>query len=113
MSDEVTKCTEALVHAIVESEEYQSYRKYEDELDRMPELKEQIDEFRIRNFNMQRQEGVDLFEAVDQLEREYEQLRRDSFANAYLEAELSLCRMLQNVQKALAENLSISVPEEV
>lgn len=112
MSKEVARCTEALVQALLNSEEYKSYLKYQEELNQKPDLRNQIDEYRIKNFYLQNQEGVDLFDAVDQLDREYEQLRRDAFVNAYLEAELSVCRMMQNIQKTITENLSISVPEE-
>lgn len=113
MANEVIRCTETLINAMRNSEEYQTYLKYEEELNQKPELRQRIDEFRSRNYRLQKQEGVDLYDAVDHLEREYEHLRRDTFVNGYLEAELAVCRMMQNVQIAMVESLNISIPEEV
>ncbi|HIU76801.1 MAG TPA: YlbF family regulator [Candidatus Pelethocola excrementipullorum] len=113
MANEVIRCTEALINAMMSSDEYQTYLKYEEELKQKPELRQRIDEFRSRNYRLQKQEGVDLYDAVDNLEREYEHLRRDTFANGYLEAELAVCRMMQNVQIAMVKSLNISIPDEV
>lgn len=113
MSSEVIRCTKELVNAMLGSEEYKTYLQYEEELNHKPELRARINEFRSRNFHLQKQEGVDLYDAVDHLEREYEHLRRDTFANGYLEAELAVCRMMQNVQNSIVESMNISIPEEV
>lgn len=113
MSGDVVKCTEALVHAMLNSEEYQNYQRYEGELRSKPKLREQVDEFRIRNYHLQRQEGIDLYEEVDNLEREFEHVRKNALANAYLEAELAVCKMMQDTQTALVKSLNISIPDEV
>ena len=103
MTNNVAGCMEALIQALLESEEYQNYFRYEEELNKDSELRRRVDEFRGKNFRLQRQEGIDLFEAVDHLESEY----------AYLEAELTMCKTMQKIHNELMERIPISVPDEV
>lgn len=111
--DKIEECTKALLDAVEESEDYTRYRKLQEQLDQQPELKKKIDEFRIRNYNLQREENIDLFEAVDQLEAEYTELRKDTLVNAYLESELSVCRRMQRIMNTFSEKLMISIPEQL
>lgn len=78
MTNNVAGCMEALIQALLESEEYQNYFRYEEELNKDSELRRRVDEFRGKNFRLQRQEGIDLFEAVDHLESEYVELRSNA-----------------------------------
>lgn len=96
MTNNVAGCMEALIQALLESEEYQNYFRYEEELNKDSELRRRVDEFRGKNFRLQRQEGIDLFEAVD-----------------HLEAELTMCKTMQKIHNELMERIPISVPDEV
>lgn len=40
-----------IIHEILNSEEYREYRRLQSEIDRTPDLKRQVDEFRMRNLN--------------------------------------------------------------
>ena len=110
MTNNVAGCMEALIQALLESEEYQNYFRYEEELNKDSELRRRVDEFRGKNFRLQRQEGIDLFEAVDHLESEYVELRSNALVNAYLEAELDVCRMLQQVQEQFRNGIDLNIP---
>lgn len=101
MTNNVAGCMEALIQALLESEEYQNYFRYEEELNKDSELRRRVDEFRGKNFRLQRQEGIDLFEAVDHLESEYVELRSNALVNAYLEAELTMCKTMQKIHNSL------------
>lgn len=96
MTNNVAGCMEALIQALLESEEYQNYFRYEEELNKDSELRRRVDEFRGKNFRLQRQEGIDLFEAVD-----------------HLESELTMCKTMQKIHNELMERIPISVPDEV
>ena len=45
------------------------------------------------------------------LERDSYALRKSEKANAYLEAELEVCKMVQKVQDCISEAIRIGVPE--
>ena len=94
-----------------ESREYQNYLWMEQEISKDPELKRRIDDYRIRNYHLQLSEEVDLFDAVDALERDFYDLRKNEKANAYLEAELAVFKMIQKVQQRITDEIFVFVPE--
>ena len=73
---------------------------------------QRIDRIQVRCFyRRQQSENVDLYDAVDSLERDSYALRKSEKANAYLEAELEVCKMVQKVQDRISEEIRIGVPE--
>lgn len=88
--------TAALIEAVLATEEYQTYAAELDRVKRYPELKEQIDAFRKRNFEMQLSADND-FNKLDQFEKEFETFRENMLVQDFLAAELDLCRLIQDV----------------
>ena len=82
--DKVSECLDSLVLEMQESKEYQNYLWMEQE---------------------------DLFDAVDSLEHDFYDLRKNQKANAYLEAELAVCKMIQKVQQRITDEIHVFVPE--
>ncbi len=109
--DLIAERLHALTDAMRNTIDYQSYLKLEAELDKDQELKRKVDEFRSRNFALQEAENVDLFEAVDRIDKEYRDLRKNPVVAEYLAAELSVCRMIQKVFAAINREIRIDVPE--
>lgn len=109
--DIVTERLNALTDAMRNTIDYQSYLKLEAELDKDKDLKKRVDEFRIRNFSLQKEENVDLFDAVDDIGREFVELRKNPVVEEYLEAELSVCKMVQRVLNAIHHEVKIDVPQ--
>ena len=109
--DKVTECLDALIEEMRESRAYQNYLWMEEELEKDPDLKSRVDDYRIRNYRLQQSENVDLYDAVDSLERDSYALCKNEKANAYLEAELEVCKMVQKVQDRISEEIRIGVPE--
>lgn len=108
--DKVTECLDALIEEMRESRAYQNYLWMEENL-KKTRLKSRVDDYRIRNYRLQQSENVDLYDAVDSLERDSYALRKSEKANAYLEAELEVCKMVQKVQDRISEAIRIGVPE--
>ena len=104
--DKVTECLDALIEEMRESRAYQNYLWMEEELEKDPDLKSRVVDYRL-----QQSENVDLYDAVDSLERDSYALRKSEKANAYLEAELEVCKMVQKVQDCISEAIRIGVPE--
>ena len=105
--DKVTECLDALIEEMRESRAYQNYLWMEEKLEKDPDLKSRVDDYRIRNYRLQQSENVDLYDAVDSLERDSYALRKSEKANAYLEAELEVCKMVQKVQDRISEAIRI------
>ena len=51
-----------------------------------------------------------MFLVAEQLSRESAELRRIPEVNAYLDAELALCKMMQRICRELTEGIDMHVP---
>lgn len=110
--EEIKRNVDALLESIKNSEEYQEYKRQEKLLDNDPELKERVFQFRGSNFKMQNEADKDeLLHVVDRLAAESAQLRRNPQVNAYLDAELAICRLMQDIVRKLTDGVDIQVPE--
>ncbi|MBQ8591730.1 MAG: YlbF family regulator [Lachnospiraceae bacterium] len=97
---------EVLIKEIKNTDIYQEYRKQLAEVEAQPGLMEQIDEFRRKRAELQNSANQDdLFEEIDNFDREYEQFRENPVVNGFLDAELGLCRMMQDINLKITEEI--------
>ena len=112
MTDAVKNKTEELKFAILNSEEYKNFDMYRRKLNENPELKEQVNRFRVANVSMQIQKaGVGSVGSVDtqRLASENEELLNNSLVRDFLNAELILCKMLQKINKMLIADVELEL----
>ena len=101
---EVQKALEQLAQAIKDSDIYREYRRQSERVDNAGDMREKIDEYRVRNFELQNSvQTEDLLDKLDDFEREYEKFREDPLVEEFLDAELAFCRMMQEIDVKLAE----------
>ena len=97
--------TEALVNAVLATEEYRAYESELNKVKEFPELKEQIDDFRKRNFQMQSSADID-FNKLEQFEKEYAAFRENILVQDFLAAEVDLCRLIQDLNMRITAALN-------
>ena len=101
---EVQKALEQLAQGIKDSDIYREYRRQSEKVDNTGDMREKIDEYRVRNFELQNSvQTEDLLDKLDAFEREYEKFREDPLVEEFLDAELAFCRMMQEIDVKLAE----------
>ena len=101
---EVQEALGQLAQAIQEIENYREYRRQSKRVDNAGNMREKIDEYRIRNFELQNSAYTeDLLDKMEAFEREYEKFREDPLVEEFLDAELAFCRMMQEIDVKLAE----------
>ncbi|MCD8325862.1 MAG: YlbF family regulator [Lachnospiraceae bacterium] len=106
METEVLKATDELLQRIISSDIYKEYRESLEKVSRYPELKERLDRFRTRNYEVQiSMEEGSTFESLDDLDREKRGLTQNPLVAEFLAAELALCRMMQEVMDRLVGGL--------
>lgn len=93
---------QAYIEKILDSKEYREYAMQRDKVKKYPELKAQIDAFRIRNYEMQTSRDM-VFEKIEAFEREYEDFREQPMVADFLAAELAFCRMMQRNNDEIME----------
>ena len=92
--------------------QYQEFEKYRDLLKENPELMDRVNAFRGNNFRLQNEANRDeLFRGTEQLNRESRELRRDPLVNAFLDAELALCKLMQKICRTLTEGIDLDILE--
>lgn len=110
--EKVKDCTQALIKAILESEEYVHFSELRDQVKEKPELRQQINEFRLHVFEVQNsQEPLDMYAEQQRLCRDYEEFRKDPLVNEFLLAELRICRTLQRVTEDIADAMDLDTDE--
>lgn len=97
--------TEALINAVLATEEYKAYTMELDKVKEFPELKEQIDDFRKRNFQLQSSTDND-FNKLEQFEKEYAAFRENILVQDFLAAEVDLCRLIQDLNMRITAALN-------
>lgn len=87
--DAVNRNIHLLLNSIQKSDVYRTYKKQEAILEKNPELVSRVQHFRSDNFRLQNEERGNLLQ----------------------DAELALCRMMQQICKTLTDGIEIKVPE--
>ena len=105
--DAVNRNIHLLLNSIQKSDVYRTYKKQEAILEKNPELVSRVQHFRSDNFRLQNEERGNLLQDAEQLARESAELRRNPEVNAYLDAELALCRMMQQICKTLTDGIEM------
>lgn len=110
--DLINKNIQLLLSVIKKSETYKEYKRQEEIISKTPELLERVNHFRANNFKLQNESDKEnLFQVAEQLAKESAELRRTPEVNAYLDAELALCRMMQRVCRQLTEGIDMHTPD--
>jgi len=104
----VNDAVNELIEAITDTEVYEEYQRQLAELNRNPELRVQIDEYRQKNFELQRanMDPQKLMEETDRFEKEYENFRSIKLVNSFLSSELAFARMMQEVYEDIMEGIN-------
>ena len=97
--------TTALINAVLATEEYQAFTAELKKVKEFPELKEQIDDFRKRNFELQSSADND-FNKLEPFEKEYAAFRENILVQDFLAAELDLCRLIQDLNMRITSALN-------
>ena len=98
----VDKALQQLIAEILVSDTYKEYDIQRNKVNQVPDLKAKIDDYRVRNFELQMSEDNAL-DKIDQFEREYANFRENPLVSDFLAAELAFCRMIQDINTQIAE----------
>ncbi|MDR0948919.1 MAG: YlbF family regulator [Lachnospiraceae bacterium] len=100
----VDESLKQLILAIRQSKEYEEYHRDIERVKEVPDIMKSLDQFRKQNFEMQNRDDMDL-EMIDQMEQEYQGLMDHPIVSAFLASELALCRLMQEINLALAASI--------
>lgn len=108
----IDTCVDKLVSAIKNGVVYKQYSQALEAIKAVPGLKEQVDELRKLNYQIQAAgDDINLEEAIDDIDFKMDELCRIPEVNQFLEAELALCRQLQSVDASIHQGIELDIPE--
>lgn len=107
--DTIKDKVEALVTAIHESTEYRSFQEAEAQVQSVPGLADKIKEFCWKNYEIQNSGAEDLYERMEDFEDQYREFRKNPVVSQYLERELRLCRMLQEINARITDSIELMI----
>ena len=109
MTEPVRLKAEELKQTILKSEEYHKYDMYRRLLNETPDLKKKVNEFREANMLLQLGGGVPDRDKMQQLGMQYSDILTNSVVKEFLNAELILCKMLQQLNIILVSELELEL----
>ncbi len=110
MDYKVEEKSRELAQLILESEEYNNYIEAKNRLVQNVEISERVSRFRKLNFELQNGENTEqMMERLMKLSQEYQQELEEPVVIEYLNAELRLCKMMQNVNEMLVEKIEMDM----
>ena len=106
MDNHMRNAVMTFVQKIKQSEIYQEYCSQLGRIKEQPELYDKVNEFRKKNFDIQNSEPPEtMMERMEDLEREYAWLRENVIVEDFLQAELALCRLMQELDALVVREL--------
>ncbi len=109
MTDSLAAKIKELKQMILDSEEYRNFDLYRRILKDVPELYEKVNEFRSKNFMLQLSGEIQDKAKAEELVQQYQELFNNSLVTPFLNAELVLCKMLQDVNVMLIDEIDLDV----
>lgn len=109
MTDSVRIKAEEFKQTLMNSEEYHKYDMYRRLLNETPELKNKVNIFREANMRIQLDGRAQNRDEVQRLAGEYQEVLNNSVVREFLNAELILCKMIQQVNIMLVSDLELEL----
>lgn len=95
-----------LVDTIKNTDEYKEFQFQKEKINKFPELKDRINEFRKKNYELQNSgQSANLMEDTERLQMENEDLFENPLSADFLQAELDFCRMMQDVNACITDGI--------
>lgn len=92
--------------ALLETKVYRKYVETKEAVKQDERLWQSLQIYRQKRHELQQQSGADeLYEKLDEIEREERKFRSDARVAAFLDAELALCRMMQEIFLTMVDSL--------
>lgn len=106
IDNQMKTALEGFVKAVKETETCKRYYYQLEKLKKNPELFKKVNEYRMQNYEIQNtSQDHEMFEKMDAFEKKYEKFRDNPIVDDFLRAELALCRLIQEVNVYLTEEI--------
>ena len=109
---EMKKALQQFLDELQESAAFKDYKYQQKRIKKIPGMIQRINEYRAKRFEFQKYTGEDLFEKIDEFQRDFQQFKEEPLVREYLQAELEICRLVQEINSAIDELVDIDMEME-
>ena len=107
--EKVIELSIQLNEMIKQSSDYQRYIDAKNKLYQNDELKNRLLEYKRRNFELQNLQGVNPFDDMNNLAREFDDVIHNSIVSEFLAAERHICILMQKVFDSITNGLEFEI----
>lgn len=100
---------EELILALQECSIYQTFLEKKRVLDEYPDKRQAVDQARHDNYYFYNDPGAACDSRGDELSAQMERLRMDQVIDEYLDAELAMCRLVQDLTADILQSIDMKV----
>ena len=104
---DMTQLGKKIVEEIHSTEEYKTYINLRREVEKDPALLLRVTELMEKNSRLHQTDSEELFALCDALTNEYEDVINNELACDFMEAEVVLCRLVQELSYIVLEGLEL------
>lgn len=109
MEDEILEKAAELRDLVLGSEEYTKFQFYRERLMKDEDLYRKVNEFREKNFELQITGDSANANVVEHLSHQYANILERPVVSEYMQAELILCRKLQQMYRTITEKIELDL----
>lgn len=104
--EEIQTLVKDIANLVRETKIFNKYQTRLAELKENPELYKRVKEYRELNYKIQNETPEEeMFDRLEAFEKEYEEFRANPLVDRFLSAELGFCRLMQQMDVLLLEEL--------
>lgn len=104
---DLTELSRYGVEALQATPEYAEYQRLRALVAEDPHLLARVKELMDKNFKLHQSDSTELFELMDALTNEYEDVINNELACDFMEAEVVLCRLVQELSYRVLDGLEL------
>lgn len=98
------KITDDYINELKKTTEYLEYRSSLEEVKKNEELWRRVEEYRRRRTDFQNfSNNDDMYDKADRIRQEYADVFNNPVAKKFLDSEVAICRMVQDISVKIAE----------
>ena len=112
--EEILNITDELAELLCKTDGYRRYKKHLAALKEQPEVYQQLNEFRLKNIELQLEKDEHYYEKAEELQLQYKNILMESVVMDFLTSEQRICKLMRKIydRSALKVNLDVSYMDQ-
>ena len=107
--EEILNITDELAELLCNTDGYRRYKKHLAALKEQPEVYQQLNEFRLKNIELQLEKDEHYYEKAEELQLQYKNILMESVVMDFLTSEQRICKLMRKIYDRIALKVNLDV----